>query len=102
MKTIFLQVVVKILATVRYNLMVLEGPTDRDFHERNEIGRLSCKKDLWEGLSLARLDRARRRALAVCWRSTPSHRSDRREADVEIIKESGCSACTSRRSLFIS
>ena len=33
-------------------------------------------------------------------RNAPSHRSDRREADVEIIKESGCRACTSRRSLF--
>jgi hypothetical protein len=36
----------------------------------------------------------------VITRNAPSHRSDRREADVEIIKESGCRACTSRRSLF--
>ena len=72
-KTVFLQVVVKILATVRYNLMVLEDcaqlvkilfmsgclsdfwlcmiwkfvdlcPTDRYFQERNGIDRLSCKK----------------------------------------------------------
>jgi hypothetical protein len=74
-KTIFLQVVVKILATVRYNLMVLEDCaqlvkilfmggclsdfwlcmiwkfvdlclTGGDLQERNGIGCLSVKKDL--------------------------------------------------------
>ena len=128
-KTIFLQVVVKILATVRYNLMVLEGctqlikilfmcgclfdfwlciigkfvnlcPTDRDFHERNEIGRLSCKKDLWEGLSLARLDRARRRALAVCWRSIPSHRSEASRRSVLRDKKRASARASTASALF--